>query len=305
MTEAHENSTLENQKSTSENWCKHDIDSRLVPAMQLFIIKTGAAGYGFFWAVVEEMHRTNKAQQNYTTLNTLANVLGLSQEQQVSILEIAITSGLWHRNQEGIFSPRANEEIEERMGRVKRIKELRSKAGKKSAEQRSTQVNTSQQTSTNVNQRREEKSRVDEIREDLNTSILTREVVCEIAPPPLVLEKPKKTEKPVVPPFAHVRMTPEEVARFKAEYPDKAMREFYYQSVDDYLDNNPKKRGRDCNRTLRAFIRSDKAAGKGWFTPKRGPYVNERPGRQPFSPNGTEKELLSIYARQGKPNGIP
>jgi len=276
--------------------------------MQLFIMKTGAAGYGFFWAVVEEMHRTNKAQQKYTTLNTLANVLGLSAQQQVSILEVAIDSGLWHRSEEGIFSPRANEEIEARIGRVNKIKDIRSKAGKKSAEQRATKSNKpeqNEQTSTNVNQRREEKRRVDEIREDLNTSILTTEVVCEIAPPPLVLEKPKKTEKPVVPPFTHVRMSPEEVARFKAEYPDKAMREYYYQSVDDYLDNNPKKRGRDCNRTLRAFIRSDKAAQKGWFTPKRGPYVNERPGRQPFSPNGTEKELLSIYARQGKPNGIP
>lgn len=139
-----------------------------------------------------------------------------------------------------------------------------------------------------------------------NKSILTREVVCEIAPPAAEpkIEKPEKIKKPLVAPFAHVRLTSEEVAKVKALHPDKAMREYYYKAIDDWFDANPKKRSRDCYRTILAWIRRDKVEGKGWFTPKKQPYVNERPQRQGFTPNAVEGELLSIYARQGKPKDI-
>lgn len=105
--------------------------------------------------------------------------------------------------------------------------------------------------------------------------------MCDLAPPPLVLEKPKKIEKPVVPPFTHVRMTPEELEKVKAAHPDKAMRGYYYRAIDDWFDANPKKRGRDCYRTILAWIRRDKVEARGWFTPKKIPFQNEMARREP------------------------
>lgn len=130
------------------------------------------------------------------------------------------------------------------------------------------------------------------------------------APPPEPEKKkgkkrtPKENTKPLVSGFTHIRMDPNEVQSLRLKYPDKEMRRFYYQAVDDYHEFNPGERHKDCKRRIEAFIRMDKAACKGWFSPKKAPWVNERPQRQGFTPNAVEGELLSIYARQGKPKDI-
>ena len=315
MTSPHENNSPEKQKKTSTKsgeWFRHDYHSRNDKKISQLRMLHGARGYGLYLMIVEMIYENGGGLDLQSPTDLKALEWELREENIGQFINDLVEIGLLRdcTDGHGIYvSSRALEELSFRTSsKVKSIE-----AGKKGAARRwegyeeemagplvengvAIIENGTRQDSTNSTVH------------TLQTIQTTQESIgAQVAPPALEskVEKPKKAEKPVVPPFTHVRMSPEEVARFKAEYPDKAMREYYYQSVDDYLDNNPKKRGRDCNRTLRAFIRSDKAAQKGWFTPKRGPYVNERPGRQPFSPNGTEKELLSIYARQGKPNGIP
>lgn len=132
-------------------------------------------------------------------------------------------------------------------------------------------------------------------------SILTREVVCEIAPPApdSKIEKPKKTEKPLVPQLTHVRMTQEEIQRIKADFPDRAMREFYFRSLDDWLEFNPKERSKDSNRRFRQFIRKDKAEGRGWFAPKKTGGFQSQPVREPPKNRADCRPAIDVLKAQG------
>jgi hypothetical protein len=146
-----------------ENWFKHDIDSPCVPKMQAFINKTGAIGYGFFWRVVEEMHRTEQNEQTRTNVNIIGQTLKLDEQTILMILESAISLGLWEQKGDFICSKRAKKEMTERVERLNDISNKRSKAGQRSGEVRRTKPNKREQTRTKVNQRRGEERRVDTI----------------------------------------------------------------------------------------------------------------------------------------------
>lgn len=146
----------------AENWFKHDIDSRLVPEMATFLREAGFFGYGIFWAIVEEMHRTNKNEQNLTKLNKISACCVCSNEQFLEVVKLAAKAGLWQLEGDVVISARAGRELKEKEEKAQRISEVRRLAGKRSAEARRTSSLHNEGTKgTNGNKtHREEKRRV-------------------------------------------------------------------------------------------------------------------------------------------------
>lgn len=217
MIKSQDDNTNITAKKPAQNWCKHDIDSRLVPEMQVYILKTGAAGYGFFWAVVEEMYRTNKPEQNLTKLNTMGAVLGLSDNQCSVFVEAAISSGVWSRTESGIISSRAQDEIEDRTIKLNEIKEKRKEAGEESGRVRRAKRNKPEQTGTNTNQSRLDQSRLDNINTYTNSQP-------EQIPAPLTLgasPPPKTRTKKIKPKLNNLIESTEEELIAKGLDPSK------------------------------------------------------------------------------------
>lgn len=152
-----------------ENWFKHDVDSRLVPSMQLFISKVGAEGYGFFWAVIEEMYRTNKPEQTLTSANKVGQNLQIPKERILFILDAAVEMGLWEQRGDILYSKRADLEIQKTEEKRKNISELRAAAGQKSGQARKSKTNKREQNEQNAL----DKSREDKKREDVDKNIIS------------------------------------------------------------------------------------------------------------------------------------
>jgi len=159
--------------------------------MQLFIMKTGAAGYGFFWAVVEEMHRTSKSEQTLANILTLGFVLGMKEDEIEHVKSWALKSGLWVSTVDGVASARAADEIRERTERVNEIKDKRkqngSKGGQASASKR-------KQNEANASKSNPEEIRLDQIRLDNINTGNSPQLTLMASPPP----KTKKIKQKLV-----------------------------------------------------------------------------------------------------------
>lgn len=81
---------------------------------------------------------------------------------------------------------------------------------------------------------------------------------------------PDLPEEPKLEVRKDVWLTKAEAERFRADFPDKNVREYYASMLADYKQDNPNwaKKRRSDNRTLRNWIRRDQVEGRGPFKAK-------------------------------------
>lgn len=246
-----------------ENWFKHDIDSRLVPGMALFIKKTGAEGYGLFWAIVEEMYRTNKPEQTRTNLTNISKTMQIDEQKFLFILDAAIEYDLWEQNDEVVTSKRAASEMDDRAARYNKIKGIRAEAGRKSGVARRTKR-------TNANKHEPEEIRLDKSRLDISIS--------EKHPSPLAPNHLTRYKTELIGMMPHVWLTDGHYKRLcdtlgipNAEHLMKCLEE-YSSKKKKWLEHS------DHYRTLLSWDRMAKEKGKIFYIhPKSGAgYYYER-----------------------------
>lgn len=133
-------------------WFPHDFEPTSDPKMTSLIGKYGAIGYGIYWRIIEmlhseESHKLKKKEYIFTAIG-MQMLTGV--EQVKAVVEYAIMPcELFHDDQDFFWSNRVFRNIERR----KEISEIKSIAGKKSAELRAKyRAEHDKQTSTNVEQ---------------------------------------------------------------------------------------------------------------------------------------------------------
>lgn len=148
-----------------ENWFKHDVDSRLVPAMAAFLAEVGAIGYGVFWVVVEEMHRASESKKKQTKANlkNISKMLSCDFELFSKIVNCAVSCGLWYFEGDLLCSERVEREVNERHIRAQKIKEIRSAAGRAGGRPKSKAKQT-KASESKIKQNAIDKSRLDKSR---------------------------------------------------------------------------------------------------------------------------------------------
>jgi len=115
-----------------KRWPEHGASGRLDPKMSLFVSLSGAAGYGFFWAILETLSR-----QNERTLSLDSDVLavgisiGLSRDEGKTIAELAISCDLFRAEGGKLWHEGLSQTQPGRDERRQRIAKTRSIAGKK------------------------------------------------------------------------------------------------------------------------------------------------------------------------------
>lgn len=326
MAEALENNTPEKSKSTSTKsgaWFRHDVGAHHDKKIQMLRIEGGWKAVGLYWALVEVAFANGGEISIKTSLEKKQLEMELGEKKIEKTIFLLVSLGLFVEIAEDIFSSeRILHELSfkiEKSGKAKGAAERRWENRESNGFVDLTLETPCEGIATPNANAMPLPNHTIPYQTKPNQPVVVGGVgesptvaPAEASAPPPEPEKkkgkkrtPKENTKPLVPGFTHIRMEASEVEALRIKYPDKEMRRFYYQAVDDYHEFNPGKRHQDCKRRIEAFIRKDRTSCQGWFSPKRGSYVNERPQRQGFNPNGTEKELLSIYARQGKPNGIP
>lgn len=117
----------------------HDYTCITDPKIQALIGKYGTSGYGLFWRFVEMLHEApeNKIVLKAYVLQAISSTFNEPVERIQEILSYMIeVCELFETENDYIFSQRVLDNISKR----KKIREARSKAGKRSAEVRSTNV---------------------------------------------------------------------------------------------------------------------------------------------------------------------
>lgn len=145
----------------------HDYSCTNDPKIQTLIGKYGASGYGIFWRVVEMLHedQENKLKLKPYVFHGIASLFNEDPEFISEVIEFAVdVCELFDKGEDYIYSKRVLENLNKR----NRIKEARSKAGKKSAELR-------QQNSTSVQQNSGKESKVKESKVKENKELINYE----------------------------------------------------------------------------------------------------------------------------------
>jgi len=115
----------------NNNWFKHDVDASNHPKIVALIESQGGIAYAFWWKVVETLHKKEGEpipDKKYEIL-AIASSLKISQQQAVEIINEMVEMELLIKTDEGYF----NERVLDQIHQLNKTRELRSKAGKKSA----------------------------------------------------------------------------------------------------------------------------------------------------------------------------
>jgi len=120
------------------------------------------------------------------------------------------------------------------------------------------------------------------------------------APPKKAKKTPDKPQEPKLEVRPNVWLTKVEAERFKLDFPEKKVREYYAAMLSDYKEENPnwaKKRTSD-NRTLRNWIRRDQVEGRGPYKPKPS-WTQEKKQEEPQRPRyKTAEETRQMLLKQ-------
>lgn len=251
-------------------WFKHDYsaanDLRIVALRSKF----GMRGYGIYWALIEAMYSGG----GYLALSlpfAIASFEGMLGEKNISeVIEYAIEIGLFVRDEKGdVTSERVQQALEDRQ----QTSNAASTAGKLSAARRQRVFN---DRSTTVERASTEEKREEEIRSDLDKK---KKLEGE-APPPLI------------PNCKVAKADPVALEEFKRIYPNTDMQRLYFDSIDEWMPEQPKSvQRRCCIRRLKTWVKRDKLEKRGWFAER---YQKAQSPPQQHPPPVTQKgrELL-------------
>jgi hypothetical protein len=145
----------------------HDYSCTNDPKIQTLIGKYGASGYGIFWRVVEMLHedQDNRIELKAYVIYGISSLFNEDPEKVKEIINFAVEVCELFEIEEGfIYSNRVLENLNKRQ----KIKEARSKAGKRSAEIR-------KQKSTSVEQNSRKESKVKESKVKENKELINYE----------------------------------------------------------------------------------------------------------------------------------
>jgi len=113
-------------------WPEHGASGRLDPKMSLFISLSGAAGYGFYWAILETLSMQNECKLSLDSdVLAVGMTLGLSREEGTKIAELAISCDLFRAEEGKLWHEGLSQTQPGRDERRQRIAIARSIAGKK------------------------------------------------------------------------------------------------------------------------------------------------------------------------------
>lgn len=118
----------------SDQYFPHDYNASTDLNIAAFMSDAGIAGYGFYWIVVELLHKekTHQLPRTQKTYKALAKQMSTSVEQVSTFVEQAIDNDLFEKNDEFIISERVLKNVKKRQ----EISDKRSFAGKISATKR-------------------------------------------------------------------------------------------------------------------------------------------------------------------------
>ncbi len=141
----------------NDQYFPHDYNASTDLNITAFMSDAGLAGYGFYWIVIEILHKekTHQMPRNQKTYKALAKQMSTSVEQVSTFVEQAINNDLFEKNDEFIISERVLKNIKNR----KEISEKRSIAGKISALKRTSVEQVLTSVEQKATKKRKEKER--------------------------------------------------------------------------------------------------------------------------------------------------
>lgn len=165
-----------------ENWIKWDLDSRLGLKMSEFFADHGAAGYGFFLILVEQLYRADGNRLKLESMQRYANRCKIMQTEGARMIDDMVSTGLMCSDGEWVWSERVFEEVELRRIAAEQLSVKRTAAANARWEKHRATSTTNMQTDATPckpMQTYANDARLEEIRSNTSTSTRVSNVVYE------------------------------------------------------------------------------------------------------------------------------